>query len=333
MASKTKEFIKVGLKIAIAAALVTFMVKSGHLDLKGLWQLMTPMNIALALTLCGLNVAMAAWRWILLLKARGFQIGFGYGFSLYLIGLFFNHALPGAVGGDLIRGYYLVVDNPERKVDSVLSIIIDRVLGLYSFFLLSLIAVAFDFQFVIANEKIRLVALLCFIIFVGLTILFTITFSKRLTKASGLHFFMSRISALNKLVEAFQRFGRDRKVIAASVLVSVLAQLITMLFFYQVGIVTGETGMTWKAVMFAVPMGFVVTAVPISPAGIGVGQVAFHYLFQIYLDKPTSVGSMAITAFQLCLAAWALLGAFFYLRRGKPRELSAVGAAMESSAS
>ncbi len=329
MASKAKSILTITLKILVAVGLITFMVRSGHLDLTVLWGLMTPFNVVMALLLCGANLVLAAWRWLLLLKARGFHLKLRYGFSLYLIGIFFNHALPGAVGGDLVRGYYLVADYPERKIDSILSIVIDRALGLYSFFVLSLIAVAFDFEFVMGHEQIRWVALLCFLIFLGLTVFFTIAFSQRLTRAFGLNYLMVRVEPLRKAVEAFQRFGKDRKTIALSVASSLFAQVFTMIFFYQIAVFSGETAITWNAVLFAVPMGFVVTAVPISPAGIGVGQVAFHYLFQIYLNKQTSFGTTAITAFQLSIACWALLGAFFYLRRRKP--IANMAATMEAA--
>lgn len=329
MTSKTKSILTTTLKIAVAAGLITFMVRSGHLDPAALWELMTPFNVVMALLLCGANIFLAAWRWILLLRARGFYIGSGYGFSLYLIGMFFNHAIPGAVGGDLVRGYYLVADHPERKVDSILSILIDRVLGLYSFFILSLIAVIFDWNFVMNHEKIRWVAFLCFLIFLGLTIFFTVAFSERLTRALGLQYLMGKVAMLKKAVEAFQRFGKNRKIIAMSVLASIFGQVFTMIFFYQIAVFSGETAITWKAVMFVVPMGFVVTAVPIAPAGIGVGQVAFLYLFKIYLEKETTFGTTAVTAFQLCVFCWALLGAFFYMRRRKP--MANIAATMETA--
>src|SRR5262245_10274659 len=123
MTSKSSGIVKIAIKVAIAAALITFMVRSGHLDPKELWDLMTPFNVLVALTFCGFNICLANWRWVLLLKARGFHIPFGYGLQLYLIGIFFNHALPGAVGGDLVRGYYLINDHPERKSDAILSIL------------------------------------------------------------------------------------------------------------------------------------------------------------------------------------------------------------------
>jgi uncharacterized protein (TIRG00374 family) len=282
---------------------------------------MTLPNIILALTLVGLSTILAAWRWILLLNSRGFNLSFLNGVSLYLIGIFFNYALPGAVGGDVVRGYYLVADHPNQKVDAILSIVIDRVLGLYSFFVLTLVAVAFDFDFVQGHEQVRWVALLAALICLAMTVFFLVVFSNRLARLSGLTFFEKRIAIVHKVVTAFRRYGESRRIIFASVVVSILAQVVTMLFFYQVAVVSGETAINWRAILFAVPMGFLVTAIPIAPAGIGVGQVAFLYLFRTYLQSDTQFGATAITAFQLTQAAWALVGAVCYLRRRKPQDL------------
>ncbi len=321
MTAKIKARLTLLLKICVAVGLIVFLVKKGHLDPKELWALMTPLNVFMALAIAGVGTLMAAWRWTILLQARGFPVTLRSCFSLYLIGIFFNHALPGSVGGDVVRGYYLVAENPDRRLDSILSIIIDRVLGLYSFFMLTLVAVALDFEFVSTHEKIRWVALMCFLVFVGLTCFFTVAFSHRLSHLFGLGFFERRIPIVHRIVEGIHHFGQDRKVIALSVLVSLLTQLITCAFFYQMGIVSGETALTFNAVLFAVPMGFLVTAIPIAPAGIGVGQVAFAYLFQAYMQKETQYGANSITAYQLSVICWAILGAVIYLRRKKPKEL------------
>src|SRR3989344_4860306 len=111
MTQKNKKISSLVLKLSFPSTLIVYMVKSGHLDPKEVWELMTVPNVLLALTLVGINITLAAWRWIILLQARGFQIPLSYGFSLYLIGMFFNHALPGSVGGDVVRGYYLVSDH------------------------------------------------------------------------------------------------------------------------------------------------------------------------------------------------------------------------------
>lgn len=314
------------LKVTVAILLIGYLVRSGHLDPHDLWALMTPQNVLLALVLVGLNLVLSSWRWLLLLEARGLDLSFGYGLRLYLIGVFFNFAVPGSVGGDLVRGYYLVADHPERRLDAVLSVAIDRILGLYSFFILTLIAVACDFEFVANHEQIRWVALTCAIIFAGMTGFFLVVFSHRLSHLFGLGFFEKRIAVVHKLVIGCQRFGQNRRVIAMSVLVSLASQLVTMVFFYQLAKISGETAVTWNAVMFAVPMGFLVSALPIAPAGIGVGQMAFLYLFSAYLQQTSQFGATAITAFQLTTAGWAVVGAALYLRRRRPQDLTAMAA-------
>ena len=307
------------LKIAVAAGLVTWLVRSGQLDPKDLWALMTPLNVAVAVTLIGINLVIAAWRWIVLLRSRGLNISLVAGFRLYLIGVFFNHALPGAVGGDVVRGYYVVAEYPGHRLDAVLSVLIDRILGLYSFFVLTLLAVAWDFEFVRAHDEIFGIALGVLALFLGQTLFFAVVFSKRLSRACGLGFFEKRLALVHKVVSGFQRFGQDRAVIAKSVVLSLLAQVTVMSFFYLLAGPLNEPGVSWPAVLFAVPMGFLVTAVPIAPAGIGVGQWAFLYLFKSYLGHDTQFGATAVTAFQLTLLAWGLVGAVVYLRRGGPR--------------
>lgn len=331
MASKFRSASSLALKIAVAIGLIYYLVHSGHLDFKVVWAMMTVPNVIVALTLIGLNTVFSAWRWITLLKARGFFIPFAYGFGLYLIGMFFSYALPGSVSGDLVRGYYLVQDYPGHKMDSVLSVLIDRVLGLYSFFILTLVAVVMDWDFVTSHEKIRWVAALTFFIFIGMTVFFLLGFSTRIYRASRLEFIINKIGPLHKLMEGFQRFGKNRKIIALSILVSIIAQFFTMSFFYGIGLLLNEPGVTWNAIMFAVPMGFVVTAIPIAPAGVGVGQVAFLYLFQTYMGKPSQFGAIAVTAFQLTVAVWAISGVFFYLRRRKPHELDNLAGKMETA--
>lgn len=331
MAAKINPTVSLILKILVAVGLIAFTVKSGHLDFATLWGLMTPTNIAVGILLSGFGTLMAAWRWIVLLNARDFNVTGRYGIKLYLIGMFFNCALPGAVSGDLVRGYYLVKDHPARKLDGILSVLIDRVLGLYSFFILTLFAVAMDHSFVMGHEKIRWIALLTFLLFIGMTLFFLVSFSERLYHGLGFKWITAHISPLQKLMEGFQRFGKDRFVIALSVAVSLVSQLFSLAIFYYIAQAMGETDVGWKSILFAVPMGFLVTAIPIAPAGVGVGQVAFLYLFNIYLGRESQYGATAITAFQLAMIFWALVGAVIYVRRRKPHELDGLQAGMQET--
>ena len=72
-----------------------------------------------------------ASRWWLLLRTQGIHINIWAAVRLHFLGLFYNNAMPGSVGGDLIRAWY-VTKHTEKKFEAVLSIFVDRFIGLLS---------------------------------------------------------------------------------------------------------------------------------------------------------------------------------------------------------
>lgn len=68
-------------------------------------------------------------RWSLLLKSQSIKIGFWPAFRLHLLGLFYNNCLPGSIGGDLPRAWY-VTKHTDKKLEAALSVFVDRVIGL-----------------------------------------------------------------------------------------------------------------------------------------------------------------------------------------------------------
>lgn len=320
MNPKTKNQIKFVLKVMIAAVLVFVVFRSGHLKLTELQGLLTPINIAALLGMLGLNLWLLNWRWYFLLKSRGFEITFAKTFSLYLIGVFFNHALPSSVGGDVVKAYYIANDHSHRRMDAVMSVLIDRALGLYSMLLLSIVSIALDFAFVASHPEVRFMAIGCVALVTAITIMFLIGFSKKTEQYFGILKFLHRHPKLHfiaKILTAFQVYGESPKTILISIVVGAFAQLITVGLFVYVGWALHLPQISLPAYLFCVPIGFVAMALPIAPAGVGVGQVAFLYLFQTYANSGDA-GAVAITAFQLALLTWGLVGSVFYVRYKKP---------------
>ena len=68
-------------------------------------------------------------RWWLILRAHGFDVGFGRVFAVNYAGIFFNHLLPGGGGGDAPMAV-LVAEGEERKAALVGTVLLDRVVGL-----------------------------------------------------------------------------------------------------------------------------------------------------------------------------------------------------------
>jgi glycosyltransferase 2 family protein len=75
--------------------------------------------------------AILASRWWLLLRTQGIHINIWAAIRLHFLGLFYNNAMPGSVGGDLIRAWY-VTKHTDKKFAAVLSIFVDRFIGLLS---------------------------------------------------------------------------------------------------------------------------------------------------------------------------------------------------------
>jgi glycosyltransferase 2 family protein len=75
-----------------------------------------------------------------------------------------------------------------------------------------------------------------------------------------------------------------------------------------------------------VPLGFIIMALPISVAGVGIGQAAFFFLFKAYTGHESQIGPNGITAYQLLQLALGLIGAVMYLQRRKALNPVAVAA-------
>jgi len=302
------------LKFTFAFALIAWMVSSGHLDLHDFDLLLNPAWALILWVVGGLNIVAVNWRWSILLAAKQFPSSFKITFPLTLIGMFFNYAVPGAIGGDMIKAFYLAKDHPQRKMQSFSTILLDRLIGLYAMTWLALCSVLIDVPLILSNNKLKLLGLGIALAFVAQTIFLALSFSGRLKDKFQ---FLHKVKIVNKLYEVLHSYRQQPEVLIKTFFISLLSQLITIFFLWLVGLALHETSIPISTFLFAAPIGFVISALPISPAGIGVGQVAFLVLFQLHSGQPTQLGQISISILQLILLTWGLIGAFFYIKGRK----------------
>lgn len=81
--------------------------------------------------------AVSAYRWQFLSAALDFHLRFWEMYEYYLIGMFFNMFLPGAIGGDAVRMYYLARRCGRRKREALLTLLAERGVGLVALLLLT----------------------------------------------------------------------------------------------------------------------------------------------------------------------------------------------------
>ena len=299
----------------MACGLIYWLVHGENFDVKALSNILAePLYVLLFIGLVGMNLMVVNLRWFVLLSSQGFYLKFKDVFSLGLIGIFFNYAIPGSVGGDLIKGYYLVRDHPQRKLQAGFTIVVDRALGLYVMSLMALVALVANYSFLKSEPMLMATALGVFSLFLLMTIFVYSSCSEKL-KEKWLNFFKrfpSRLPILH-LYESLHSYRESKKALLYAMGLSVLAQLFMILCFLSVGRILGEE-LGIMTYFFAVSVGFIVSSVPIAPAGVGVGQVAMLFLFEVYSGTNSQSGPIGLSIVQLSLLMWGLVGAYFYLR-------------------
>ena len=115
----------------VGTALLLFFLWRLQLDPLKIWQQLAHANLALVLVSVGLAFPffwLKSWRWQLILKDLGINIGSVEAYRLYALGLSAASFTPGQ-SGDLIKAWQLG-DRGHKFAPSLLSIILDRLFDL-----------------------------------------------------------------------------------------------------------------------------------------------------------------------------------------------------------
>ena len=134
------------LKVGISAAIVVWLLWDAlSEDPEAVSRLQTGDKnwwvIASAAVACSTAVLITLVRWHYLVRALGLPFRLKDALRLGFLGYLFNLAPMGIVGGDLLKAWMLAREHRDRRAEAVASIIVDRVIGLYTLFLLASTAI------------------------------------------------------------------------------------------------------------------------------------------------------------------------------------------------
>lgn len=265
----------------------------------------------------GINLFIVSERWRLLLTTQNHHPNRFELYKLTLIGIFFNFAMPGGVGGDIVKAFYFYKDHPQSKAIAVSSVFVDRLLGLYTIIAMALGVMLLDMNHVFGISTLQQLFILFSVIFVFFNIGLFFLFSKNpailklVTKILSVLPFKEKFE---KLYQSGQIYGSNIALLSKVFILSFLGQTFAIFIMYFTGHYGGvDSDVLLKTYFLVVPIGFMATAIPISPAGVGVGQAAFYFLFNLYLGRTSEIGPLVITMYQLILLIFGLVGAYFYL--------------------
>ena len=269
-----------------------------------------------------LCVMMSGMRWWWLLRINGLGVTLPEALRFTWIGMFFNSVVPGATGGDVIKALYIMKRCPGKRIPALVSVFVDRILGLGSLAILGAVVVLF------ALDRFATLALAIWSVMGGVLLLGCIAFSKRLRQVLRIKPMLERLPPrlgnTLKLVDEAVHFYRGHKAVLA---LSLLSGIGNHVFFVASVALMGDAlgiGMPWFEYFVLIPIINVVSAVPIAPNGWGVGEALYKTLFSTYggsyvegVANPGAVmgtrGVALSVLFRLHMTLWSLLGGLFVL--------------------
>lgn len=280
-----KNIIKNILKFSLALGLIFWLVQSGKLDFKLLQKLIeTPEIIAIAIFLMQFDHILVAIRLRIILRLKASSgLSFIRLFISNWIGIFFNSVLPGSVTGDIVKIFYIKdLDEKLSKKFLLVAVLIDRVVGLLGLIVVGGVVSLFNYETLIKlspdvktliNINISLMA--C--VFCVLLILFF--FPSLPIKLSNIG---KKVSILKKILLKLEEIWEDlclfKNKLIALIGMSILIQSLGIFIFWYLVHPFAAGDMTLAATFSVMPIGFITIAIPIAPAGLGVGHVVFDNL-------------------------------------------------------
>lgn len=276
------------LKILLVVTLFYFMVQKDFISLEKTGTALKQYHYMIpAWILLCLAYAVSVFRWHLLLRAQGIHITTNKTFQLGLIGAFFSTALPGVISGDVVKAYYVAQQAPGKKARALSSILFDRVAGVSG-----LVLVATLVWLTHSTSDTEDNALQLFRVFLAcLSFGVIFFFSYLLLIREGHDPVLKLLSrwekrstwggSLFRIYDGIREYHHQKKQSAIALLLSVFVHLFTITACVQFTRALGETHVPFQTLFIIVPIGLLVTAVPVMPGGIGTGHAAFLYLYRL----------------------------------------------------
>ena len=321
-----RDKIKLILKTLLGVLLFYYVLRSKMIDFELLQSvLFHPFNLIIALVFLLFSAVCCTIRWHLLVEAQGLSLSLRNLFSLTMIGSFFNTFMPGSVGGDLIKAWYVAGREPQRRTRAVFTVLLDRLIGLSVIIFYSAFTLVFYQEWLAGKPQLQLLALSLWA-FTSLSFLFGfVFFLPHLWRAAFFQRALQsarRVQSIAKLLDAALLYQSARRNIFKAILLSVLGILGLILLYYIQGTTLGVP-LSLPQYFFIVPVALTVSAIPLLPGGIGTGQVAFFTLFQWIGAPDPNQGSTLCTLVQVYTILFNCFGAVFYLKfKRQPKDLS-----------
>ena len=261
-------------------------------------------------------------RWRVLARAINFDLSLKEALTLGFIGAFFNVIAFGVVGGDSTRAWYAARSNKDRVPEAILSVFIDRAIGLMVMFAFAGIAWQICLFTGAADgdgKKMETIAGICntagILSIIGATILVTFLMFPGIRKAALFRAF-TKIPKIGDLIdrgmEAAALYSQNRLSIVIAIFCSITTNLLFATTIWLVALGVCPSPPTFIEHLVMAPISMLANSVPL-PAGVGGMEWA---LSAMYESVGASGGVIVAICYRLCILFVSVIGWIVWLRFG-----------------
>ncbi len=292
--SRLPRWLSVGLKVAFSVAVIGYLV--WQIDLGQTIDLIADANglyLLGALAIFLVTTVGMAWRWQLLLNAKGIREPLGWLTKLYFIGNAASQVLPTGIGGDAARIIEHSRRQPDHKAEVAGAVIIERVIGAAG----TLIMVAIGLIVAIGRYEGIEYLVAIEVVFLALVAAgFVLLFSKR---AATLLRWLSPLASKVRLENAGRAVYRAMHgyrhhvwALTGVLAITVLMQFVRVIAIWLCGLAVGVDVSPLVYVILG-PLLFLVMMIPFTINGLGLREaffVAFLGRFGVSADAAFAAG-------------------------------------------
>jgi uncharacterized protein (TIRG00374 family) len=280
-------------RIAIAVAALYFAFKGE--SVRDIAKIFANLNLFIFVYALGLLFAgqiVFVLRWLVLLRAQEIRVAYWPALKLHLLGLFYNNCLPGSVGGDVLRAWYVTM-HTDKKIEAALSVFVDRVVGLVCTVVMIFLAywlipvegsgaqLHFGTEFDLVSISVKL--LLVFLAMVVLTaaVIAFMYANRRLRPVLFKYAFILAIRWklwAGRIITAVKIYCCRPFTLLLAIVLSFICQVMPIYGLYLVGKDLGiESHIKYYYIFF--PLSWIIGIIPISVGGAGVMELGLKGLF------------------------------------------------------
>jgi uncharacterized protein (TIRG00374 family) len=288
-------------KLALAGGLLLWLVSSDRLQLDKLLAVSLSGELLLFVAIVLLSLAVPAVRWWWLLRVQELHVPLRQVFRLTWAGYFTGLLLPGAASGDLAKGYLIVHGRQNGRIRALSTVLVDRVLGVYSLLFLGSLSSLWLVADGRTDERALAMALVVMLLFLVLTLggaaLLLAPTRRLLLRAAPRRWRLT-------VQQSIEFYALRKGSLLGCFCLSTVTSAGTLIAFALAAELLGS-GVFWSATFIAGPLVVVANCLPLTPGGLGVGETVSHSL---YTALGTSCGAEIMALVRVATAVLALPG-------------------------